>query len=126
MFKYALHGRFGYLGSPCTTSRLQLAALYAASSNLLPEPGSKLTGVATAMRLVRQSWTNEPLSAQQQQHLQDISRLGGFLAPALRLLCYDLAASTSQLQHLYVPETGAGAAPGALMQRLTLQPTAAC
>jgi hypothetical protein len=35
------------------------------------------------------SWTNEPLSTEQ-QHLQDISTLGGFLAPALKLLCHDL------------------------------------
>lgn len=105
-----MHDRFGSLTSPCTTSRLQLAALYAASSTLLHEPTSKLTGAQAAMQLVRHSWTNEPLCAQQQQHLQDISRLGGFQAPALRLLCYELAASACQLQHLHVPETGAGAA----------------
>lgn len=110
VFKYSVHGRFGYLQAPCNTSRLQLAALYAASSTLLPEPGSQLTGAATAMQLVRHSWTNEPLSPQQLQHLQDVSSLGGFLAPALRLLAHDLVASAGQLQHLHVPETGAGAA----------------
>jgi hypothetical protein len=110
VFQYSVHGRFRYLTAPFTTSRLQLAALYAASSTLLPEPRSQLTGAATAMQLVKHSWTNEPLSTEQQQHLQDISTLGGFLAPALKLLCHDLAASSSQLQHLHVPETGAGAA----------------
>lgn len=97
VFKYSVHGRFGYLTAPCTTSRLQLAALYAASSTLLPEPSSQLTGAATAMQLVRYSWTNEPLSSEQHRHLQDISTLGGFLAPALKLLCHDVAASSSQL-----------------------------
>lgn len=110
VFKYSVHGRFGSLISSCTTSRLQLAALYAASSTQLREPTSKLTGSQTAMQLVRHSWTNELLSTQQQRHLQDISSLGGFQASALRLLCYDLAASACQLQHLHVPETGAGAA----------------
>lgn len=110
VFKYSVHGRFGYLTASCTTSRLQLASLYAASSTLLPEPRSQLTGAATAMQLVRHSWSNEPLSTEQQQHLQDISTLGGFLAPALTLLCHDLAASSSQLQHLHVPETGSGTA----------------
>ena len=100
VFKYSVHGRFVYLTASCTTSQLQLAALYAASSTLLPEPRSQLTGAATAMQLVRHSWTNELLSTEQQQHLQDISTLGGFLAPALKLLCHDLAASSSQLQHL--------------------------
>ena len=62
------------------------------------------------MQLVRYSWTNEPLSSEQHRHLQDISTLGGFLAPALKLLCHDVAASSSQLQHLHIPETGSGAA----------------
>lgn len=105
-----MHERFDYLTAPCLTSRLQLAALYAASSTLLPEPRSQLTGAQTAMQLVRHSWTNEPLKSQEQQHLQDTARMGGFLAPALRLLCAELAASAAQLQHLHVPETGAGAA----------------
>jgi hypothetical protein len=60
--------------------------------------------------LVRHSWTNAPLTPLQQQHLQDAARLGGFLAPALRLLCQELAASAGQLQHVYVPETGTGGA----------------
>jgi hypothetical protein len=105
VFKYAVHGRFGYLTSACLTSRLQLAALYAASSTLLPEPASQLTGAETALVLVRHSWTNVPLTPLQQQHLRDAARLGGFQAPVLRLLCHDLAASASQ--HLHVPEIGA-------------------
>jgi hypothetical protein len=110
VFQYAVHARFAHLIAHCTTSRLQLASLFAASSTLLPEPGSGLTGAETAMQLVRQSWTTEPLDTLQQQHLEDTAGAGGFLAPALRLLCADVTASAALLQHLHVPEVGAGAA----------------
>ncbi len=48
---YEVHGRFGHLLAPSVLARLQLAALYAACSSLLPEPASQLTGAQMAMEL---------------------------------------------------------------------------
>lgn len=107
-----MHGRFGYLQASSIHSRLQLAALYAATSSLLPEPASQQTGAETAMQLVRHSWSNQPLSAEEMQQLHSISNLGGHLAPALRLLTYDLEASSSQLQHLHVHNTATASSTG--------------
>lgn len=52
--KYNVHGRFGYLCTDRIVARLQLAALCAATSTLLPEPMSRMTGAEAAMQLVRQ------------------------------------------------------------------------
>ncbi len=51
---YEVHGRFGHLVANSIPARLQLAALYAATSTLLPEPRSCMTGAQTALELVRQ------------------------------------------------------------------------
>ena len=54
MHCYEVHPRFGHLQAPSIDeARLQLAALYAATSTLLPEPRSNLTGAQTAVQLVR-------------------------------------------------------------------------
>ncbi len=96
---YEVHPRFGYLRAGANLPRLQLAALYAATCCLLPEPGSGLTGTQTALKLLRQCWTNQPLTPEQAQQLQSVARLGGHLAPALHLLAYELHLSSSQVQH---------------------------
>ncbi len=49
-----MHSRLGSLHANNIAARLQLAALYAATSTLLPEPGSGMTGAEMAMQLVRQ------------------------------------------------------------------------
>eukprot|EP00198_Chlamydomonas_reinhardtii_P008814 XP_001698151.1 predicted protein [Chlamydomonas reinhardtii] len=87
----------------CSSSRarLQLAALYAATSTLLPEPGSRCTGAQTAMELLRQCWSTRPLEAAEAEQLAAVGRLGGHLAPGLHLLAHDLAASAAQLAHLH-------------------------
>lgn len=102
---YERHSRFRYLQASSIESRLQLAALYAATSSLLPEPVSQQTGVETAMQLVRHSWTNQPLKSSEAMHLRSVSAIGGHLAPALRLLANEMEASACQLQHLHVCNT---------------------
>eukprot|EP00878_Enallax_costatus_P005957 GHUV01006249.1.p1 GENE.GHUV01006249.1~~GHUV01006249.1.p1 ORF type:complete len:2036 (+),score=737.34 GHUV01006249.1:1069-7176(+) len=99
--KYAVHPRFGHLRASDVLPRLQLAALYAATSSLMPEPGSMMTGAQTAVQLIRQSWVNRPLSPEEVQHLETAAACAGHLAPALRLLVVELQGSASQLQHLY-------------------------
>ncbi len=99
MHAYEVHPRFGYLRAGAILPRLQLAALYAATCCLLPEPGSGMSGTETAVQLLRQCWTNQPLTPEQAHQLHSVPRLGGHLAPALQLLAYELYLSSSQVQH---------------------------
>ncbi|KAG2496538.1 hypothetical protein HYH03_005361 [Edaphochlamys debaryana] len=98
---YELHGRFGHLCASSIPARLQLAALYAATGTLLPEPASQATGSQTAMTLLRQCWGTRPLSRAELQHLRSVARLGGHLAPGLTLLAAELEEAASQLGHLH-------------------------
>lgn len=93
--------------------RLQLAALHAATSSMLPEPGSGMTGAQRALQLLRQSWVSRPLSSEELQHISNTAALAGHLVPALRLVAADLQHSAVQLQHLYVPAAGPGSAAAA-------------
>lgn len=99
--EYSIHSRFGHLRASAIQPRLQLAALYAATSSLLPEPGSNMKGAQLAMQMLRQSWSSQPLSKQDVQHLHAAAALAGHLAPALRLLAAELEASACLLQHLH-------------------------
>lgn len=72
-----MHPRFGHLCARSIPARLQLAALYAATGSLLPEPLSRLTGAQQAMALLRQCWGVRPLAAEDVQLLQDAAALGG-------------------------------------------------
>jgi hypothetical protein len=51
---YEVHSRFGDLRATSVLARLQLAALYAATSTMLPEPLRRMTGAQMAMVLIRQ------------------------------------------------------------------------
>lgn len=96
---YEVHARFGDLRSPSKLARLQLAALYSATSSLLTEPLSRATGVQTALQLLRQCWGNVPLT--QQQQLKSVASLGGHLASGLRLMVSELLDSSTQVAHLH-------------------------
>eukprot|EP00198_Chlamydomonas_reinhardtii_P007687 XP_001697024.1 predicted protein [Chlamydomonas reinhardtii] len=72
---YEVHGRFGHLRAPNRLARLQLAALYAATSTLLPEPGSRCTGAQMAMELLRQCWSTRPLEAAEAEQLAALAHL---------------------------------------------------
>ncbi|KXZ49831.1 hypothetical protein GPECTOR_19g282 [Gonium pectorale] len=102
---YEMHGRFGHLTAASDEARPQLAALYAATSSLLPEPASRETGVQTALRLMRGCWRNRPFSASELAQLRSAASLGGHLAPALRLLAHELEASACALSHLHEAST---------------------
>ncbi|KAG2451920.1 hypothetical protein HYH02_003695 [Chlamydomonas schloesseri] len=108
---YEVHGRFGHLRAPTRLARLQLAALYAATSTLLPEPGSRCTGAQMAMELLRQCWSIRPLQAPEAEQLAAVGQLGGHLAPGLHLLAHDLAASAAQLAHLHASPATASRLP---------------
>lgn len=75
--RYDIHPRFGHLRARSIPARLQLAALYAATGSLLPDPVSRMTGAQQAMALLRQCWTTQPLSEGELQQLRSAACLGG-------------------------------------------------
>jgi hypothetical protein len=108
---YGVHERFGHLLAPTILARLQLAALYAATCCLLPEPASRQSGSQTALQLLRQCWTNQPLQREELQQLVSVAQLGGHLAPGLHLLAYCNHLSAAQLKHYQdAAEEAAGSA----------------
>ncbi|PNH12760.1 hypothetical protein TSOC_000242, partial [Tetrabaena socialis] len=108
---YEVHGRFGHLRAGSVLARLQLAALYAATSTPLFEPLSRCTGAQTAMQLLRQCWGNRPLTGEELAQLRSVGPLGGHLAAGLRVLAHELEASACQLSHLHAPTTSAAVTP---------------
>jgi hypothetical protein len=109
--KYTIHSRFGHLRASSVEARLQLACLYAATSSLLPEPNTNMTGTQIAMQLISQSWVNTPLSDVALQHLHAAAEFAGHLAPAVRLRVSELEGSSKLLQHLHAAAGNPGAAP---------------
>ena len=101
--KYEVHPRFHYLMATGIEARLQLASLYVAT-------GTMMAGADIAMKLVRGSWVNRPLSNAEQIQLVDIAHQGQ-LFPALVLLCFELQSSSRQLHFLHkkAPEEEHGA-----------------
>mmetsp|Transcript_13081 Transcript_13081/g.38023 ORF Transcript_13081/g.38023 Transcript_13081/m.38023 type:complete len:815 (+) Transcript_13081:3697-6141(+) len=99
--KYEFHPRFGYLQASSKLARLQLAALYAATSSLLPEPLSGATGAQTALQLIRMNWSNVPLTKEEHQQLTSIPILGGHHCSSLGVLAHELLLSSEQLGFLH-------------------------
>ncbi|KAJ1618864.1 hypothetical protein T492DRAFT_916482 [Pavlovales sp. CCMP2436] len=97
---FDVHSCFGTLVAPDVASRLQLAALYAATGTLLPEQCAGMTGAEHAVELVRQCWQNKPLSAEERTNLGVLASFAS-RAPALVLLCDELERSSCSLEFLY-------------------------
>ena len=104
---FPIHERFGQPTANSIAARLQLAAMYAATSTKLPEPRLGRCGSQFAMDLVRFSWSNKPLSADVATKLSNVVELSGS-EPGLRLLCFELASSAAQLSFLHVGGAKAG------------------
>ncbi|CAM9398568.1 unnamed protein product [Choristocarpus tenellus] len=105
IYSYSVHKRWFKLTANCVSSRLQLAALYAATGTLLPEPLSQRTGSEIAMELIRQTFVNHPLPPGDVTVLEQIVGLGWHY-PALVLLCNDLFRSSTQLEFLHDCDEG--------------------
>jgi hypothetical protein len=71
-YSYDVHGRFRTLEATGVDGRLHLAALYAATSSLLPDPRVGMTGDEWAMELLRQCFLNRPLSSAEREHVDNI------------------------------------------------------
>jgi hypothetical protein len=73
---FNVHPRLQSLQATSVADRLQLASLYAATGTLLPEGegGRGMTGHEVAVRLVRESWVNRPLTPQESKHLDEVMK----------------------------------------------------
>ena len=117
-----MHERFGNLRASSIPARLQLAALYSATSSHVAEGSQeRMTGAQTAMRLLRQCWSSQPLSEDDLHHLRSVAALGGAYAPSLWVLAADTDASQQELGFLHAPllpgAVIAASAPSALTQQ---------
>ena len=95
-----IHHRFLDLRAHRIDARLQLAALCAATGSLVPDEWTQMTGVETAMELIRQCFTDRPLTAEEHLLLQRVRHFA-YKMPALYLLCCDAEVRSSQLDFLY-------------------------
>jgi hypothetical protein len=100
---YDVHTRFDHLQARNTAGRLHLAALYAATSTLVAEERTKMTGTEHATELVRQCWKNSPMSRDEARHLHCVVR-HAYTSPTLALVCSDLERSASEFAFLYPDE----------------------
>jgi hypothetical protein len=99
---YDVHPRFKSLTAASVAARLHLACLFAASGTLLPDPRHGMTGHQVAVELVRWSWVNRPLSADEAASLKGIKSFTQTCA-GLALLAYELEGSSKQLHFLHNP-----------------------
>ena len=103
VFSYTLHRRWGQLNAGGLSARLQLAAMYAATGTLVPDPRAGMTGSEKALELIRRCSVNHPLQQGDVRQLLNAVDLSGG-TPALALLCGDLLESSSSLDFLYSAE----------------------
>jgi hypothetical protein len=102
-YTYDVHRRFGNLIATNREGRLHLAGLYTSSSSYMAEPRLSKTGTTVATELVRQCWTNEPLSAREQKKLIEVSKLS-YLSCTLRLMCSWIWQSSNSIRFLHTME----------------------
>ncbi len=96
---YRIHKRFAEIRASSLESRLQLAALYAATSIQLPEPRTKMSGVEQAIDLIRRCYVDRPLSERENEQLGSVE-VFRWKSPALYLLCAYLLKSSQQFEFL--------------------------
>ena len=100
VFSYNIHSRMRNLQATNISARLLLAELYTATSSLLPETRMKMTGEEVAMKLLRQSWGNQPLNQSDYARLQNISKLCHCI-PGLSILSFEVGKSSLQTAFLH-------------------------
>ena len=100
VFSYNIHSRIRNLQATNVSARLLLAELYTATSSLLPETRMKMTGEEVAMKLLRQSWSNQPLNQSDYARLQNISKLCRCI-PGLSILSFEVGKSSLQTAFLH-------------------------
>lgn len=99
-YAFDVHERFEDLEASTIASRLYLACVHAATSTMLPERSQRQTGVDLAVALLRQCWTNKPLTKEEALEVQQILKFCA-LSPTLALLCFGLEQCSKELAFLY-------------------------
>ncbi|CAM9452387.1 unnamed protein product [Ectocarpus fasciculatus] len=107
---YSMHRRWKQPDAGDISTRLQLAAMFAATSTSLPDTRAGMTGAEKASELVRQCFVNHPLPNGDRDQLLRVLEMSGE-NPALALLCGDLLASSAGLNFLH------GVAPSSTVLR---------
>jgi hypothetical protein len=92
------------LASGGIEQRLQLAALYAATSSLLPDTRCGMTGAEYAVELLERCWTNRPLRQRESELLHNIAEFAEHM-PALTVQCAQLAHVTAKSRLLFEKDT---------------------
>lgn len=108
MHVYDIHERFlsfdATKGNLSVEARLQLAAIHASTSSMVPDTRFHKTGYETTVDLLRQSWVNRPLTTDEHMHVATISKFG-ILCPSVSLLCHHLDSCSRTLEFLYPKHT---------------------
>ena len=80
---------------------MQLVALHVATSTALPDTLLGMTGEERAVTLLRESWTNCPLSSDENLALDNIKELAHGRSPTVSLLCDNIELSSMQFNFLH-------------------------
>ncbi|CAM9434131.1 unnamed protein product, partial [Hapterophycus canaliculatus] len=100
VFDYTIHQRWKQPNAVGISARLQLAAMFAATGSMIPEPRTGMTGSEKASELIRGCFVNHPLHEGDRDRLLRVLDLSG-QDPALALLCGDLLESSTGLAFLH-------------------------
>ncbi|RHY27783.1 hypothetical protein DYB32_006532, partial [Aphanomyces invadans] len=85
-YTYEVAPHSNQLAATSIAARLQLAAIFAASSCSLPDPHVGMTGSEMALLLLRQCWTSRPYSELEAEKLANVAAFAQ-KEPALAILC---------------------------------------
>ncbi|CAM9957051.1 unnamed protein product, partial [Ectocarpus sp. 4 AP-2014] len=116
VFSYSLHRRWNQPDAGGLSARLQLAAMFAATGTLLPDPRAGKTGSEKTIELVRRCSVNHPLQPGDRDQLLTVLDLSGAI-PALALLCGDLLESSTCVDFLH-PTAPLGPLPPGVLHGL--------
>ncbi|KAF0709830.1 hypothetical protein As57867_005726, partial [Aphanomyces stellatus] len=97
---HAFSSHSNQLGATCVAARLQLAAIFAASSSCLPDPDTNMTGSETALNLVRQCWVSRPFTPDEATMLASVVQFA-YKEPALAVVCAQLTAASQARSFLH-------------------------
>ncbi|RHY49731.1 hypothetical protein DYB34_006572 [Aphanomyces astaci] len=100
-FTYDFAPHSNQLSANSIVGRLQLAAIFAASSSSVPDPHLNMTGSEMALILLRQCWVSRPWTELEASKLANLASFA-YKEPALAILCERFAKQALDRAFLYV------------------------
>ncbi|RHZ19959.1 hypothetical protein DYB26_004230 [Aphanomyces astaci] len=100
-FTYDFAPHSNQLSAYSIVGRLQLAAIFAASSSSVPDPHLNMTGSEMALILLRQCWVSRPWTELEASKLANLASFA-YKEPALAILCERFAKQALDRAFLYV------------------------